>query len=1446
MKHIVFIWALLSIFSVAQAQAPVADFTANTRAGCSPLSVRFTDVSTGNPTKWTWDFGNGTLSDQQNPVISFAPGTYTITLVVQNSDGVDGETKTDYITVYQRPTARFDVNRTQVCLGLPLSFTDQSTDPDGTITSWNWNFGDGSSSTSPNPSHLYDEPGFYTVQLSVTSSNGCSHNTSRQIRVIAGITSDFTAITDSVCTAPFQVKISNESAGPGNLTYSWNLGNGQTSTAVHPTATFTSPGTYTIRLNTTSEYGCSDPIEKTITIQGAAISVQEPAAICLNEPATFNSGSTPAALSSYWKLDNGAAEEGIQYTHRFPATGTYTLKVFKDFGFCKDSVATVVTVNPLPAVDFTASVQNGCKAPFTTQFTAQAAGAVRWNWEFGDGTTSTDQNPTHTYQTAGEFPVTLTITNADGCSNKITKADFIKIIAPVIHTNSIRANGCAPYVYRPVAHITSLLPVTSYSWNFGDGSAPVTGATPTHTYSTPGNYHVTLTITTEGGCTIVTPVNNAVRVGTLPQTGFTVANTENCLNAGFQFTNTTVESQEWAWDFGDGTTSSERNPVHHYTAPGIYTVSLTSTNNGCPQTFTIPNYVTVHPPQAAFNFRSDCGADMLHFEFTNTSEVNPAEDVTYLWKFDAAGSVTSDQENPHYTFPAFGSYEVSLTVTNGGCSHTYMQTITISNEQADFVINNSNNASNNEVCRDSRFTLRAINSTAANINTYTWTVAGNTTNGPRNFETAINQNGNYDVTLRIIDQNGCPHTITKPNFLHIVGPTAAFNTVINTPCLDSPVTFTDASSTDNTITNRIWNFGDGTLVQNGSAQVTHAYTRAGDFPITLTVEDQRGCKDASSIITPIHITAPTAAFTAENTTFCPKLPLKFNNTSRGENLSYLWTFGDGNTSDEAAPEHTYEDTDQTYSVQLTVTDQQGCTHTTNFTDYVTAITPKAALSASDDLYLCPPSEVFFTNESRDYNAVRWDFDNGNTSTKEEPVQFFNDYRNYTVRLYAIGYGGCEDVAEKIIQIANPRAVQIDYSPFPAIACNELLVDFNITLPADGLNFRFNYGNNTFAPDEQLQFDYHYQRPGRYRPTIILSDRHSCEVSVAAPSIIEIRGAIPAFAVDKTTFCDQGTANFTDYSLSPIEAITSRLWTFGTAGTSQEFNPSFNFTTPGIYPITLEVTTAGNCHTTFRDTVIVYRTPVPAIIAPDFICVNEWVDFEGRLEFPDADVKWNWAFSNQQDDQQNQSVQFGQPGTQEFTVTATNVLGCSTTTPGSIIVHALPTVQVPESIILPSGGSITLPVTYSDDATKWHWEPASTLSCPDCPRPIANPQFNTVYKLTVENEHGCKMSTDVPVNVVCSNLNFFVPNTFSPNNDGINDIFYPRGTGIDKIASMRIYNRAGVMVFERKNFPANDPLHGWKGEFKGKPSGADTYIYTIELICENATIVPYKGNITLVR
>jgi len=350
--------------------------------------------------------------------------------------------------------------------------------------------------------------------------------------------------------------------------------------------------------------------------------------------------------------------------------------------------------------------------------------------------------------------------------------------------------------------------------------------------------------------------------------------------------------------------------------------------------------------------------------------------------------------------------------------------------------------------------------------------------------------------------------------------------------------------------------------------------------------------------------------------------------------------------------------------------------------------------------------------------------------------------------------------------------------------------------------------------------------------------------------VVINGALPIFGMDKKKFCDSSTVYFTDYSRQAQDAIVTKSWNFGDGSTYvSNGDTTHKYTVPGLYVPTQTVTTVAGCQSVYSDTVRVLATPKPVINSDEGVCNDLSIDFAGTLSNPpDTAIIWKWDLSGGQTSaQQNVTVHYADTGLHHIALEATNSLGCKGDTAKDIIVYPLPTIKVTGDTTLLSGTpGITIPLTYSNNVTSYAWTPPTNLSCADCPNPFASIKFTSTYNVKVTDVNGCVSSRDVTLIALCNNKNFFIPNTFSPNNDGNNDAFYPRGKGLERIQALRIFNRWGEMVFEKRNFPANDASAGWDGTYKGQKAASDTYVYMIDIICENAVIITYKGNITLIR
>lgn len=413
--HIFRLVSLLLLVMIPATLRGQVDFTADTTAGCGPLSIQFTSTAPG-ASQVFWDFGDNSTSVNADPIKVYTqPGLYTVTLrAVYPSGAPVVITKSSYIQVYDPPTADFSASVRHICWGTPVAFTDNSVAGDGNIVSWQWSFGDGRVSTQQNPIHTYLGAGSFNVALQITDVNGCTDliTFNNHIQVNRPDAS-FSYDNIFACNPPLTVNF--RSLGAGTATHQWLIGS-SSYTSANPSHTFHNTGLFQVLHIVTDQLGCSDTVLILDLIQIGQTQVPVRASksrVCVGDPIQFFCGSSLASSVS-WNLGPAGMSNLCNPIVTYNRPGTYTVTASLTFpNGCIIDGSTTITVLDLPDISIWTPDTFSCDAPLVTNFTSLVANAPTgslYTWNFGDASFPSNlTNPTHTYNRPGTFDVTLTV-----------------------------------------------------------------------------------------------------------------------------------------------------------------------------------------------------------------------------------------------------------------------------------------------------------------------------------------------------------------------------------------------------------------------------------------------------------------------------------------------------------------------------------------------------------------------------------------------------------------------------------------------------------------------------------------------------------------------------------------------------------------------------------------------------------------------------------------------------------------------------------------------------------------------------------------------------------------------------------------------------------------------------------------------------------------------------
>jgi PKD repeat protein len=883
-----------------QIPAPVADFTTSTQTGQVPLTIQMTNNSTGNIESYLWDFDGDNITDSidKDPsTIITTPGDYTIRLIVIGPGGQNEITKTiTAINPPDAPVASFTASSESGDAPLSVSFTNATT---GDVTGYVWDFNsDGQpDNTETSPSNTFTEPGTYVVEL-IANGPGGSTTATKSITVLAPLEApiaNFDA-NPTIGEAPLTVDFTNTSIG-SELTISWDFNSDAVidSNENSPSTEYTTAGSYTVTLTVSNGAG-TDTASQTINVSETVV-LLPPTAAFTADPitggaplnVTFTNQSFGDITSYEWDFQNDGVLDSTETSPSFTfnTAGDYTVKLKAIGPGGSNEITSIISVNEAvaaPVAGFSA-----LPTDLSVAFTSTATGDnLTYLWDFGDGNTSTEQNPTHVYAGGGSYNVTQTVSNTAG-SDFLTQAVNVTppVAAPVAGFSALPTD--LSVAFTSTATGDSL----TYLWDFGDGNTS-TEQNPTHAYATGGSYNVTQTVSNTVGSDFLTQVVNVTAPLAAPVAGFTIFPT----NLTVAFTSTaTGDNLTYLWGFGDGNTSTEQNPTHAYAGGGSYNVTQTVSNTAGSNAVTQAVNVTVPlaAPVAGFTtFPTD-----LTVVFTSTAT---GDSLTYLWDFGDGN--TSTEQNPTHAYAGGGSYNVTQTVSNTAGSNAVTQAVNVTAPLAAPVAGFTTFPTDLTVA----FTSTAIGDSL----TYLWDFGDGNTSTEQNPTHAYAGGGSYNVTQTVSNTAGS-NAVTQA--VNVTAPLAAPVAGFTTFPTDLTVAFTSTATGDSLT--YLWDFGDGNT--STEQNPTHVYAGGGSYNVTQTVSNTAG---SNTLTQAVNVTAPVALPVAGFSAFPTDLTVAFTSTATGDALTYLWDFGDGNTSSEANPVFTYA-AGGAYNVTQTVSNGSG-------------------------------------------------------------------------------------------------------------------------------------------------------------------------------------------------------------------------------------------------------------------------------------------------------------------------------------------------------------------------------------------------------------------------------------------------------------------------------------------------------------------------------------------
>ena len=1316
-----------AILEVTKETASEANFTANVTSGNAPLNVKFTDTSIGTPTNWTWDFGDGKTSTEQNPThIYKSEGNYTVKLTVSNSLGSDSEEKTGYITVGSvvlAPEANFSADQTSGNAPLSVQFKDESTN---SPTSWEWNFGDGKTSTGQNPSHTYETVGTYTVNL--TAMNYGGSNTTTKTDYIT-VTSDTSAPVASFTTdansgqVPLTIHFTDTSTGKVS-SWNWDFGDGSTSTDQSSTHTYVTEGSYNVTLTATGPGGSNTATST------------EP--ITVSAPLTSSSYNGGIPLTT---VQNGTVSGGLWYDS-YPGFSTSAQKTFTlpDYTKIKWARLYVTVYDGHMENNYRGNVNIGIDANGDSTYEIQKNETFDTTYSFpGEGGTGPVWLSDHMNRVTSDYLMWYDLTdeingktvNVQATTTKVDSSfdGRVKAMTLVVAYDDGDSDQVYYWVNQGHDTVNPLDETYTGSTSFGTSSLESgwssANLTAIYLASKDGGY-------TFNGTTLESGVSSGSYYGAntwdissllgagqdsalaynkqgssyykiplaLMSVRYTSASPE-LLTADFKadvtsgtapltvnFTDQSTGSPtSWLWDFGDGANSTEQSPSHTYNAVGNYTVNLTVTNAAGSNSSQLVNLIKVTEPPISTE-----QPDLI------VSAITPNADEFFA---NETNNISAKVENVGTN--ASGPFTVTFTVNNIDTNATVdaleagtNATVTITDPTirsfGDNVTVTAAADPGNEIAESSE-----IN----NQMNITKTVVYNGYKGKR-------YTGGNDLSTQATFEGKYGLVYSSGNTAYASGSWTAKTYSWSSTDLPIPAGATVESArlyqpyTWNKMTNDpafTMSFNNNTVTPIATYKDRKSYG-SYDYPSGLYVYN------VTSLFDPAGNSITITPETGNNYgIYGAYLVVVYNDPAATEKKIWI-----NDEFDLLTSKGSYAVSNEEATAYASFSD-------VNATGISKAAAIAALASGNDD------NKSKFVFNDNEYTGFWPDYQTTpqiGFSSYNVTGAILNGTDTARVQSYDTGTGGDSMSAMNVILVADYGETQNEteapvaaFTAIPTSGDAPLTVNFTDESTSTPTSWAWDFDNDGNVDSTEQNPVYTYNSAGNYTVNLTVANADGSDSEVKTEYIVvsePLPGApVANFTANRTSGKAPLDVQFTDASTG---TVSSYAWDFDNDGVvdSTEQNPIYAYNSAGTYTVNLTVTGPDGSDSEVKTGYIKVSSPSPSKLVAAFSASPTSGKVPLKVAFTDTSTgsptSWKWDFGDgSKSFLQNPTHKYSKAGVYTVNLTVKNTKGSNTVTKTDYI--KVITKPVANFSADPTSGKTPLKVAFTDTSTgipaKWIWD-----------------------------------------------------------------------------------------------------------------------------------------------